>query len=59
MRELERRIGKLESEKSVEEDFQLVVVDEELPDGTRLHNGVQVVLKPTDYSPIIHRRARR
>jgi hypothetical protein len=59
MRELERRIGKLENEKSVDEHFQLVVVDEELPDGTLIHNGVPVVLKPATYSLIIHRHRQR
>jgi hypothetical protein len=44
---------------SAEEDFQLVIVDEDLPDGRMLQNGVPVVLKPAAYTLIIHRHARR
>lgn len=59
MRDLQRRVGRLEGMQSAEEDFQLIVVDEELPDGTLLHNSVPVVLKPAAYTLIIHRHARR
>jgi hypothetical protein len=39
-------------------DGQLVVVDEELPDGTLLQNGVPVVLRPAKDRLIIHRNTR-
>ena len=58
MRELERRIGKLENEKSVEDDFQLVIVDETLPDGTMIHNGQPVIMRPGREGLFIHRRPR-
>lgn len=59
MRDLQRRIARLESTQIAEEDFQLVVVDEELPDGTLIHNGVPVVLKPAASALIIHRHRQR
>lgn len=58
MRDLERRIGKLENEKSAEEDFQLVIIDETLPDGTMIHNGRPAVVRPGMDGLIIHKRAR-
>jgi len=59
MRDLQRRIGRLESTQTAEEDFQLVIVDEDLPDGRMLQNGVPVVLKPAADTLIIHRHAHR
>lgn len=58
MKDLQRRIGRLESEKSAAEEFQLVIVDETLPDGTMLRNGRPVVVRPGREGLIIRRRAR-
>jgi hypothetical protein len=59
MRDLQRRVGRLEASQIAEEDFQFVVVDEDLPDGRMLQNGVPVVLKSVAYTLIIHRCPRR
>lgn len=59
MKDLQRRIGRLESEKSATEEFQLVIVDETLPDGTMLRNGRPVVVRSGREGLIIHKRARR
>lgn len=58
MKDLQRRIGRLESEKSATEEFQLVIVDETLPDGTMLRDGRPVVVRPGREGLIIRRRAR-
>lgn len=59
MKDLQRRVGRLESEKAAEDDFQLILVDEDLPDGRMFLNGVPVVVKPAKYTLFIHKRARR
>lgn len=59
MKNLEKRISWLESERVAEENFWIVVADEELEDGTLLHNGKPVDLRPAKHVLIIHKRARR
>ena len=59
MKDLQRRIGRLEEEKAATEESGLYVVDETLPDGTMLRNGRPVVVRPASHVLIIRRRARR
>lgn len=56
MKELERRLGKLESVRAAEADHQLIFVDETLPDGTMIHNGQPVVVRPAKHTLIVHWR---
>jgi hypothetical protein len=58
MKNLQERVCRLEAMQAAVEDFQLVVVDEDLPDGRMLQNGVLVALKPAAYTLIIHRQSR-
>lgn len=58
MRTLEKRLEVLEAETVREEDCQLIVVDDELPDGTLAHNGVPVTIRPAKHTLIIHRHPR-
>lgn len=59
MKNLQRRVGRLETTQTAEEGFQLVVVDEELPDGTLISNGVPVKIRPAKHTLIIHQHPRR
>ena len=59
MRTLEKRLEVLEAETVREEDCQLIVVDDELPDGTLVCNGAPVTIRPAKHTLIIHRRPRR
>lgn len=59
MKDLQRRIGRLESEKAAAEDFGLYVVDEDMPDGRMFYQGRPVIIRPAAYTLVIHKRARR
>lgn len=59
MKDLQRRVGRLEGVQVAEEEFQLVIVDETLPDGTMLRNGRPVAVRPGREGLTIRRRARR
>ena len=59
MKNLEKRISRLETERIVEDNFGLVVADEELEDGTLLFNGKPVVVRPARHVLVIHKCARR
>ena len=58
MKDLQRRIGGLESEKAATEDYGLYVVDEDMPDGRMFYQGRPVIIRPAEYTLIIHKRAR-
>jgi len=59
VRNLQRRVGRLESEKVVEDDFQLAFVDLDLPDGRMFYKGKPVIIRPCAFSLVIHKHARR
>ena len=58
VKDLERRIGRLESEKAATEDFGLYLVDEDMPDGRMFYQGRPVIIRPGE-SLVIHKQARR
>ncbi|GAB6112479.1 hypothetical protein [Desulfomicrobium salsuginis] len=58
MKDLERRVGRLESENAATEDFGLYVVDEDIPDGRMCYQGRPVIIRPASYVLIIHKQAR-
>lgn len=58
MKDLERRVGRLESEKAATEDSGLYVVDD-TPDGRMFYQGKPVIIRPAAYTLVIHKRARK
>lgn len=59
MKDLQRRIGRLESETAATEDCGLYVVDEDMPDGRMFYQGRPVIIRPASHVLIIHKQARR
>ena len=59
MKNFEKRISRLEADRVAEENFLLVVADEELENGTLFHKGKPVDLRPARHVLVIHRCARR
>lgn len=59
VKNLQRRVERLESKKATAEDFQLLMVDEDLPDGRMFYKGQPVIVLPAEYTLIVHKQARR